>query len=466
MTITNRGSSTATDLHARAIMPAYGLEYVPGYAKLYYVDSTGAEKVMPVVDSLNGTGNGIVLPDLPAAHWFYLTYKVRISSAAVPATYAADNQVVGAGISLSSNNGLIAVDTNMNTSVTLSSGLYNFTNGDKAYTQSINAKPGDEIIYRMVITNRGSSTATDLHARVIMPSAGLEYVPGYAKLYYVDSTGADKVIPVVDALNGVSNGIVLPNLPAGHWFYLTYKAKVSVSANAGTYAADNQVVGAGISLSDNNGLVSVNGGIHIPSDQKNLFVNATAYNSTQAKAIGFNNSVSANRGDVIKFHVDFADVGNTQLKNIKLTNVLPSNMEFVAGSMKVVLSGNIVASSDSSFSSGVSLGDLSVGATGYYEFQAKIKSNTPSNIVQLTYSANGIADGIAGVSSTVNINLGIVATTPGTTNGNAADKLPETGTAATTILALILLATFVSIASYIYMKESGSLDKALKVINK
>ncbi|HRY60462.1 MAG TPA: hypothetical protein P5096_03710 [Patescibacteria group bacterium] len=450
MTITNRGSSAATILHARAIMPA-GIEYVPGFAKLYYEDATGTDQVIPIADAINGAGNGVILPDLAGAHWFYLTYKVKVSGNTAAGTYAADNQVIGSGISLSDNNGLIAVGTTINTNVTLASSLYNLTKGDKAYTQSVNANPGDELIYRMTITNRGSSAATILHARAIMP-AGIEYVPGFAKLYYEDATGTDQVIPIADAINGAGNGVILPDLAGAHWFYLTYKVKVSGNTAAGTYAADNQVIGSGISLSDNNGIITVSGE---PTAAKNLFVNATAYNSTAAKSIGFNNVVSANRGDVIKFHVDFANVGNAELANVKLTNALPKNMEFVAGSVKVVLSGNTTSTADSSFSNGISLGDLSVGATGYYEFSAKVKSDTPSNISQLTYSANGTADGITSVSSLVTINLG----------GGAVTTLPSSGTSET-VLALILLAAFISIASYIYMKESGNLDKALKVINR
>jgi len=197
-----------------------------------------------------------------------------------------------------------------------------------------------------------------------------------------------------------------------------------------------------------------------PTPSRILFLDATAYNSTAAQSIGFSDNVSANRGDIIKLHVDFASVGNTDLNNVRITNVLPANMTYVSGSMKVVLDGVTISTGDDIITSGVYFGDLSVGATGYMEFSARVNSDTPSNVTQLIYTVNGNADNIAQVSSLVSINLA-----SGGGQGEEEEELPDTGTPTTTA-ALIILALFIAIASYIYLKETKMLKRAARLIKK
>ena len=89
---------------------------------------------------------------------------------------------------------------------------------------------------------------------------GIEYVPGYAKIYYTDVNGADQVAPVSDNIvsaNGTSLGY---DLPSNHYIYVTYKAKVSSAASAGTYATANQIWNGGnVNIAANNAKVTVNG---------------------------------------------------------------------------------------------------------------------------------------------------------------------------------------------------------------
>jgi uncharacterized repeat protein (TIGR01451 family) len=460
----NNTSAPVAGLSFRVALPAT-LQYVNGTSKLYYKDAaTGTDKVAALADTI--VSNGTSINDIPSDYFVYVTYKVRVASNASTGTYAAGNQVFGTGINVSTNNAnvlvsggsVVAADTQ--TTVTtqdsttqqsgtavIASALYNLTKGETNYSVSTSANPGDEIMYRIKLTNTGTTPLTGLNARIQLPSA-FEYAPDYSRAIFTEG-GVDKQIALNDAIIG--NGTTLPiNVSVSNYIYIVYKVKVASNAVTGTYGTGNQVWGNGLNVSANNATVMVSGSAVVPVTNA-LSIKATAYNETQAATVAYTNSVNANRGDVIKFHVAFANTSKDVLKNTKITNSLPANMEYVAGSAKTIIGGTTVSVPDNKT---VSLGDLSVGANGILEFSAKVKSDTPANIEQLTYAANGIADGISQVSSVVNIYL-----------AGTGEKLPSTGPIAT-ILALIVLAAFISVASYMYLKESNALKSAAKLIQR
>ena len=456
MTIINNGGSVATGIAARVVLPN-GLTLKNGYAKLYYLDANDQEKVMPINNEAALIGSGVNLTDLRANRGMYLTYVVTVKSDAVAGPYATSNQVVASGgVSLADNSAVINVSAPapQPASVTLKATLYNATKGETVYSSSTAASRGDNVVYRMTIINNGGSVATGIAARVVLPN-GLTLKNGYAKLYYLDANDQEKVMPINNEAALIGSGVNLTDLRANRGMYLTYVVTVKSDAVAGPYATSNQVVASGgVSLADNSAIVNV--GVE-QGTQRILFLDASAYNVTAAKSVGFADNISANKGDIVKIRVDFGSVGNTKLTNVKIANILPANLTFVSGSMKVVLGGNVISTGDNIVTSGATFGDLNVGATGYMEFNAKVKSDVADSVTQLVYKATGSADEIAQVSSLVNINLA-------NTSGN--DELPDTGPASGTITALILLALFIVIAGYIYARETKLLQKATKLIRK
>ena len=473
MVIVNNTATPVSGVAARAVLPN-GLELSKGYTKLYYLDANDQEKVMAIANEDALIGSGVNLIDLGANRGMYLTYVTKVSANA-NGSYAPTNQVVASGgVSLASSSTVVNVagvsqpsantnDGNGSTngidpataaSVTLKATLYNATKGETVYSSSTAASRGEDVVYRMTIINNGGSVATGIAARVVLPN-GLTLKNGYAKLYYLDANDQEKVMPINNEAALIGSGVNLTDLRANRGMYLTYVVTVKSDAVAGPYATSNQVVASGgVSLADNSAIVNV--GVE-QGTQRILFLDASAYNVTAAKSVGFADNISANKGDIVKIRVDFGSVGNTKLANVKIANILPANLTFVSGSMKVVLGSNVISTGDNVITSGATFGDLNVGATGYMEFNAKVKADVADSVTQLIYKATGSADEIAQVSSLVNINLA---------NTSGEDELPDTGPASGTITALILLALFIVIAGYIYARETKLLQKATKLIRK
>jgi uncharacterized repeat protein (TIGR01451 family) len=453
---------TTGNLAFYAKLPS-GMSLVSGSSKLTFRAANGTDQSVALGDSISSS-NGVMIGDVVANSFVYVSYRVTTSAAG---SYSVRNEAYnGSNINVASNSAKINVggfavtvvqgqnpvvgSQDATSGITVKSLIANYTKGETNFKESTVASRGDELYYSITISNTSNATAKALAAYAQIPY-GLQYVSGYSKLSYTDANGVDQVAPLNDNLVKAT-GIMIGDLPANHYEYLIYKVRVSSDIISGTYFTGNQVFNNNINVSDNTGRVMIDVvGTDAPVSKQALSINATAYNETQAATVAYTNSVNANRGDVIKFHVAFKNTSDAVLKNTKITNSLPANMEYVAGSAKTIIGGTTVNVPDNKT---VSLGDLGVGANGILEFSAKVKSDTPANIEQLTYAANGIADGISQVSSVVNIYL-----------AGTGEKLPSTGPIAT-ILALIVLAAFISVASYMYLKESNALKSAAKLIQR
>ena len=471
--LNNDTGATATSLMFRALMPS-ALQYVSGSARLYYQDPvSGEKKNVGLSDAV--FSSGVSIADLPTNFYSSVAYRVNVINSAVSGTYSTTNQVASpSGLNISANNASVSVtgaavsstpsqsntQSNNNTQVNgvdnsqvsnpaaaIVSALYNVTRGETNYSTSTTAKPGDEIIYRVKLSNIGNSTLSGLGVKVILPSA-LQYVNDTARMLYTDANGTDKTLALNDSI--VTNGSSMLDVPVQHYVYIVYRVQVKADAQNGTYGTSTQVANqAGLNVSANNATVDVTG----VANEAKLSLIAKGYNVTQNQNVAYSNSVNAKRGDEIKFKIDLANAGVNKLTNVKITSSLPDGLEYVNGSLKVVIAGNTISVPDNKV---INLGDLNVGANGYIEFNAKVKSNVANNVANLVYSANGNADGISQVSSIVTINLDTKTST---------DTLPSTGPA-TMILALILLALFTSIAGYVYFKESNGLKRVLGLIKR
>ena len=472
MKFINDSSAKSSGLKARVVLPS-GLQYVSNYAKIYYKDASGNTQSIPMNDSIVSGGASLGI-DVPAGVTVYVSYKTKAVAAG---TFSPSNYISGGNINVSNSSASVVVSGNTSTttttttttttgSTTVASGtgtnqpamsmissVINYTKGGTSYTSAITADKGDEAFYRVAITNNGDAAATGLQFRAVIP-ASLEYVNNYAKVYYKEN-GVDKQSPASDGIIS-TNGIILADIPAHTFIYVTYKVKVRANAAAGTSATSNQLSGNnGISMADNSGVITVSGTAVTPEQSKSLALGATAYNLTTNKSVGYSNNINASRGDTVKFRVDFSNNGDVTLNNVVIKNILPENMEYVGGTLKAVLAGKTVSTADN-ITSGVSLGDISKGANGYIEFQGKVKNDTPTSISKLTYTASATANGIGAVNSTVTITLGVSGD-----NGN----LPDTGMP-TTILSLILLAMFLSTSAYVYLKETGKLKAVAAIIKR
>jgi uncharacterized repeat protein (TIGR01451 family) len=139
-----------------------------------------------------------------------------------------------------------------NTRLEIVSALYNLTRKETNYSKSTAASHGDEIMYRLKLTNIGATTLTGLNVRICLSSA-LEYVPNYSRAIFF-ANGKDQALALNDAI--ASNGSELPiNISTGNFIYIVYKARV-VGNGSGSHRGKSQVWGDNkLNVSTNNAAV-------------------------------------------------------------------------------------------------------------------------------------------------------------------------------------------------------------------
>ncbi len=446
--VSNTGTTPLTGGVFKAQIPA-GLEYVGNYSRFYFANATWVGLNDAIVSA-----NGVVMPDIPVGSWGYVNYKVRVASNAVAGgPYSTSNYYYSnsGAVNLNDNGGKVTVEVSGVTpapvaSARIISTVLNETRHDQYYVSSATAKRGEELFYRVQVSNTGTTPLTGGVFKAQIP-AGLEYVGNYSRFYFANATWVGLNDAIVSA-----NGVVMPDIPVGSWGYVNYKVRVASNAVAGgPYSTSNYYYSnsGAVNLNDNGGKVTVEG--DITPVGKSLSITSSIYDAVNKNYV---RALTIKRGQSAVIRVAFANNGDSDLTNVRITNSLPANLQYIAGSMKVVVNGSTVSTSDSVISSGASIGSLAKGAAGYLDFTVKVKQDTPSNITQLSFTGTGNADGAAQVSSLATFNL--------MADGGT---LPDTGTPGS-IAALILLALFGAIASSIYLKESNALSKAAKLIKR
>lgn len=83
--------------------------------------------------------------------------------------------------------------------------------GDRTFVESVASKPGDKLDYRIVYTNTGNTTATDVVLKDTLPK-GVSFVPGTVKILNAANPGT-ALIKDGDKL--FSNGVNIGNYTAG-----------------------------------------------------------------------------------------------------------------------------------------------------------------------------------------------------------------------------------------------------------
>jgi uncharacterized repeat protein (TIGR01451 family) len=129
-----------------------------------------------------------------------------------------------------------------------------------------------------------------------------------------------------------------------------------------------------------------------------------------------NTSGPVQPGDVIQYSVAVSNTGQDSAKNVVLTDLIPANTQYVAGTLQIVSGANAGAKTDvagddqAEFSSAnndvvfrlgsganaTTGGTLAIGATTTIEFDVRVNQNTPDQTVvnnQATITAVGVTSG-------------------------------------------------------------------------
>ena len=102
----------------------------------------------------------------------------------------------------------------------------------------------------------------------------------------------------------------------------------------------------------------------------NLSIEKLVRNVTNSNP-SFYNSVSANPGDEIEFLIRVASIGTSSAYNVKVKDILPSDMTYVSGSTTI----DGVYASDGIISNWISIGNIPQGSSKDIKFRARVSSS-------------------------------------------------------------------------------------------
>ncbi len=122
-------------------------------------------------------------------------------------------------------------------SVSIVAALYNQTKGDTEYFPMAIAERGDELFYRVKITNNTNMALETNNVRITLPSS-LQYGNDFSRVLYVEG-GKEKRMALNDAIVGNGSSVPLKISPKD-FVYVMYKVKVAKDAVCGIYAAGTQ----------------------------------------------------------------------------------------------------------------------------------------------------------------------------------------------------------------------------------
>lgn len=168
----------------------------------------------------------------------------------------------------------------------------------------------------------------------------------------------------------------------------------------------------------------------------------TSYLSTTVRMAGthneFTEAVDAKVGDEVEYQIEYRNLGNAVANNVMIRDILPTNMEYVAGSTYLYTSdipNGARVESDNLTTSGINIGsNYQSRANAYIRFRAKVVNKTlicgttqMVNWANVTVNGEVVKDD-ASVMTTVT--EGCNSKTPDTTpdpEPNGGDVIPSTG---------------------------------------
>lgn len=277
----------------------------------------------------------------------------------------------------------VVAETPANPTITIDKGVANLTTQGgvrlPTYTSSVNANKGDQVGYKVTVTNNSSQVAKN----VTMTDNGVNGIT-------IDSgsttVGISDAQPRADGWSGSIPGTVsLGDLNPGETRIIKYTGRVNVDCT--TLVNTASAVATGIAAVSDTASVKVDNCDHGGSSKKITIKKWVKNNSTSTS---YNDSsVNAKNGDRVNFKVTVTNTGDTTLNNVVMTDVIPSGLQFDDS-----VSGDGTASfNNTTFS--VDFGTIRADDSKTVEFAARVTSNSNNNTICNT--AKATATGVSQV---------------------------------------------------------------------
>lgn len=250
------------------------------------------------------------------------------------------------------------------------------TNED--WQKMISANPGDSIAYHLGVQNNGTTTATQVSVKDVLPTY-MTYTPGTTYLY---TQAHPEGIKQADTL--FSSGIAISDIApgSGNVVFLTYKTKIDSNMPAGSYSLNNvaKVYMANVEQSQSQARVLV-------TAERGIVVDKMVSNG-----VSWVEENTAKLGDTVTYRIIVRNTGNIAIANVYMKDALPVFETYVIGSTKI---GGVSANDDIVSANGLALGTLNPGQEKVITLQGIINGCAPLGESVLTNTAYGRGDGAA-----------------------------------------------------------------------
>lgn len=256
--------------------------------------------------------------------------------------------------------------------------------GDNAYldiTKTVDksrANAGDELRYTVTVRNIGDSDAINVRIYDVLPSK-VTFVSGSLQVDGEYITNTDLF----------GSGVRASRLRNVDDIVITFRAKIDSNITSETTLENVANATADGGLSDRAVAATIVGGA---SDTAKATIVKMVRNETKGETV-FYESNSANPGNVLEYKFTVTNTGNTRLTNVKVRDVLPSQLMYLGGTAKAWMNSNEISGDWNKVveSNGVNLSELNPGDVVTILFKAKSSTDIANNST-LTNTAYLTAD--------------------------------------------------------------------------
>jgi uncharacterized repeat protein (TIGR01451 family) len=223
------------------------------------------------------------------------------------------------------------------------------------------------LTYTINIENTGDGDATNLVITDDLPN-NVSYVDGSMEV------DGDNVRDYDEEDLFASRGIRVSSLSQGDEIQIEFRAKISSSVSNNTTLENMAEVQADNGLNDDDIATTFVG---TGGNNPNIDIVKLVRNDTTGGS--FSSSNTAKPGDVLEYKVTLTNTGNTRLTNVRAQDVLPSDVGYLGGTVKVWHNNTELSGDYNGIAgSGIALPDMNVGDVITITFKAKTSSSITS----------------------------------------------------------------------------------------
>lgn len=271
-------------------------------------------------------------------------------------------------------------------SLSIDKQVRNVSKNQNSFSNSVEADKGNQVEYRVVVTNTGTATANN----VTLTDNGTSGIEISSPSITVNSTHAGQIER--GSWSGTLPGTLnLGSLERGQSFTVTYRG--TVTANSGTFT--------------NTAMAEASNTNRVSDTATVVVKQIVTPGKGQLKIVKDVNKQEVRTGDNVIFTVKVTNTGDATVKNVRIEDDLSSNFDLET----------IIKSSSNSYTTNndeirVNVGDLKPNESATLEFRAQVVATGERTVCNIAYATG---DGVNKVSDDACVKI-IKTSKPGTPN--------------------------------------------------